>query len=141
MIDGAVDPLEIGHLGASAALLRDSQDSSRPPIPALILKNETTVIGLFQGMFDKNILTFNPGWDQACATLPDFDDLRDIQRTLIRGLPGASDRLRAQSLIAAYECSNGDYAVFTCDWIQRSAHAARHESLPRSELSLAGFPR
>ena len=52
-----------------------------------ILQNETSTIGLFQGMFDKNILTFNPGWDRACATLPDFDDVRDIQRTLTsRGL-------------------------------------------------------
>jgi catechol 2,3-dioxygenase-like lactoylglutathione lyase family enzyme len=47
-----------------------------------ILQNETSTIGLFQGMFDKNILTFNPGWDRACATLSDFDDVRDIQRTL-----------------------------------------------------------
>jgi catechol 2,3-dioxygenase-like lactoylglutathione lyase family enzyme len=53
----------------------------------LILQNETSTIGLFQGMFDKNILTFNPGWDRNCATLPDFDDVRDIQRTLrSRGL-------------------------------------------------------
>src|SRR5271165_6288506 len=52
-----------------------------------ILQNETSTIGLFQGMFDKNILTFNPGWDRACATLPDFDDVRDVQRTLTaRGL-------------------------------------------------------
>ena len=52
-----------------------------------ILQNETSTIGLFQGMFDKNILTFNPGWDRACATLPDYDDVRDIQRTLTsRGL-------------------------------------------------------
>jgi catechol 2,3-dioxygenase-like lactoylglutathione lyase family enzyme len=52
-----------------------------------ILQNETSTIGLFQGMFDKNILTFNPGWDRACATLPDFDDVRDIQQTLTsRGL-------------------------------------------------------
>lgn len=48
----------------------------------LILQNETSTIGLFQGMFDKNILTFNPGWDRTCATLPDFDDVRDIQRAL-----------------------------------------------------------
>lgn len=47
-----------------------------------ILQNETATIGLFQGMFDKNILTFNPGWDRTCATLPDFDDVRDIQREL-----------------------------------------------------------
>jgi len=48
----------------------------------LILQNETSTIMLFQGMFDKNILTFNPGWDRTCATLPDYDDVRDIQRTL-----------------------------------------------------------
>jgi catechol 2,3-dioxygenase-like lactoylglutathione lyase family enzyme len=52
-----------------------------------ILQNETSTIGLFQGMFDKNILTFNPGWDRACARLPYYDDVRDIQRTLLsRGL-------------------------------------------------------
>jgi catechol 2,3-dioxygenase-like lactoylglutathione lyase family enzyme len=52
-----------------------------------ILQNETSTIGLFQGMFEKNVLTFNPGWDRASTTLPDFDDVRDIQRTLTsRGL-------------------------------------------------------
>ncbi|MGE3809272.1 MAG: VOC family protein [Gemmataceae bacterium] len=48
----------------------------------LILRNETTTIGLFQGMIEKNTLTFNPGWDHACNTLPDFDDVRDIQKEL-----------------------------------------------------------
>lgn len=53
----------------------------------LILQNETATIGLFQGVFDKNTLTFNPGWDRTAATLPDFDDVREIQRTLkSRGL-------------------------------------------------------
>jgi catechol 2,3-dioxygenase-like lactoylglutathione lyase family enzyme len=47
-----------------------------------IMQNETATIGLFQGMFEKNILTFNPGWDRNCATLPDFDDVRDIQKSL-----------------------------------------------------------
>lgn len=47
-----------------------------------ILQNETSTIGLFQGMFDKNILTFNPGWDRNMAALPEYDDVRDIQRTL-----------------------------------------------------------
>jgi catechol 2,3-dioxygenase-like lactoylglutathione lyase family enzyme len=52
-----------------------------------ILQNDGGTIGLFQGMFDKNILTYNPGWDRTTATLPDFDDVRDIQRTLLsRGL-------------------------------------------------------
>ncbi len=54
----------------------------------LILQNETATIGLFQGMFDRNILTFNPGWDRACNALPEFDDVRDIQRRLReQGLP------------------------------------------------------
>ena len=48
----------------------------------LILKNGSTVIGLFQGMFEKNILTFNPGWDQAAQPLASFTDLRRIQATL-----------------------------------------------------------
>ncbi len=53
----------------------------------LILQNETSTIGLFQGMFEANILTFNPGWDRTGATLPDFDDVREIQRQLkSRGL-------------------------------------------------------
>jgi catechol 2,3-dioxygenase-like lactoylglutathione lyase family enzyme len=53
----------------------------------LIMQNDTATIGLFQGMFDKNMLTFNPGWDRAAKTLPDFDDVRDIQRQLkSRGL-------------------------------------------------------
>ncbi len=58
----------------------------------LILQNETSTIGLFQGMFTKNTLTFNPGWDRSGKTLPDFDDVRDIQRKLKeRGLKLASE--------------------------------------------------
>lgn len=48
----------------------------------LILQNETSTIGLFQGMFDKNLLTFNPGWDRSGTTLAEFDDVREIQRRL-----------------------------------------------------------
>lgn len=48
----------------------------------LILKNGDHVIGLFQGMFDKNILTFNPGWDQQARKLPSFTDVRELQRQL-----------------------------------------------------------
>jgi len=46
----------------------------------LILRNGTTNIGLFQGMFDKNILTFNPGWSQTAAPLAQFTDVRELQR-------------------------------------------------------------
>ena len=48
----------------------------------LIMKNESTLVGLFQGMFENNMLTFNPGWDSNAAELPYFDDVREIQRQL-----------------------------------------------------------
>jgi len=48
----------------------------------LIMKNENALIGLFQGMFAGNILTFNPGWDENAANLEQFDDVREIQRQL-----------------------------------------------------------
>ena len=48
----------------------------------LIMKNGDHVIGLFQGMFEKNILTFNPGWDQDAQKLPAFTDVRALQRQL-----------------------------------------------------------
>jgi len=48
----------------------------------LILKNGDHVIGLFQGMFEKNILTFNPGWDSNAQKLASFTDVRDLQRQL-----------------------------------------------------------
>ncbi|MCX7359425.1 MAG: VOC family protein [Alphaproteobacteria bacterium] len=48
----------------------------------LIMRNETTLIGLFQGMFEKNMLTFNPGWDSDAKNLADFDDVREIQKQL-----------------------------------------------------------
>jgi predicted lactoylglutathione lyase len=48
----------------------------------LIMKNGNAIIGLFQGMFDKNILTFNPGWDESANRLESFEDVRDLQRQL-----------------------------------------------------------
>ena len=48
----------------------------------LILKNGPQAIGLFQGMFEKNILTFNPGWDSDASELKTFTDIRDLQRKL-----------------------------------------------------------
>lgn len=44
----------------------------------LILKNGDHTIGLFQGMFEGNIMTFNPGWDKNCKTLESFDDIREL---------------------------------------------------------------
>jgi catechol 2,3-dioxygenase-like lactoylglutathione lyase family enzyme len=48
----------------------------------LIMKNGAALIGLFHGMFEKNLLTFNPGWDSDAKALPAFADVRDIQRHL-----------------------------------------------------------
>lgn len=48
----------------------------------LILKNGDHVIGIFQGMFEKNMLTFNPGWDQNAQPLPEFTDVRELQKQL-----------------------------------------------------------
>jgi len=58
----------------------------------LILKNGDHLIGLFEGMFEKNILTFNPGWDQSAGAVPGFTDVREIQRRLKeRGIELASE--------------------------------------------------
>ena len=48
----------------------------------IVLKNGNTVIGLFQGFVEENTLTFNPGWDQQAQNLPEFTDVREIQKKL-----------------------------------------------------------
>jgi lactoylglutathione lyase len=48
----------------------------------LIMKNGETVVGLYQGMFEKNMLTFNPGWDNKAQNVDPFTDVREIQRRL-----------------------------------------------------------
>ncbi len=48
----------------------------------LIMKNGNAIVGLFQGMFEQNILTFNPGWDENANPVAGFDDVRDIQKHL-----------------------------------------------------------
>ena len=48
----------------------------------LIMKNGSCTIGLFQGMFEKDILTFNPGWDENATKLDSFTDVRELQRKL-----------------------------------------------------------
>jgi len=48
----------------------------------LIMKNDNALIGLFQGMFQGNILTFNPGWDENAKNIKDFDDIRQIQKEI-----------------------------------------------------------
>ncbi len=48
----------------------------------LIMKNGNALIGLFQGMFENNILTFNPGWDENAKTLESYQDIRSLQKQL-----------------------------------------------------------
>lgn len=48
----------------------------------VVMQNETSTIGLYQGMFEKNTLTYNPGWDRDCQTLAEFQDVREIQKEL-----------------------------------------------------------
>ena len=58
----------------------------------LILKNGEHIIGLFQGMIDKNMLTFNPGWDQDAQPLEAYTDVRELQRQLkAQGVPFVSE--------------------------------------------------
>lgn len=58
----------------------------------LILRNGEHVIGLFQGMFERNLLTFNPGWDQSAQPLPTYTDVRQLQRQLkARGVTFATE--------------------------------------------------
>jgi catechol 2,3-dioxygenase-like lactoylglutathione lyase family enzyme len=58
----------------------------------LILKNGDCVIGLFQGMFERNMLTFNPGWDSNARRLDAFTDIRELQRRLkAQGVPLISE--------------------------------------------------
>ncbi|MCP5067240.1 MAG: VOC family protein [bacterium] len=59
----------------------------------LIMQNATSTIGLFQGMFENNLMTFNPGWTRSCETLEVFDDVREIQRAL--GAAGIELQTRA----------------------------------------------
>ena len=77
--------LAVKDLAASRAFyekLGFSVSAGDPAQNWLILRNGAHVIGLFQGMFDRNILTFNPGWDQRAQPLESFTDVRELQRRL-----------------------------------------------------------
>ena len=70
----------------------------------VILQNETSTIGLYQGMFEKNSLTFNPGWDRDKKTLAEFQDVREIQQEL---------RKRGLNPVVAADESTGGPAFLT----------------------------
>lgn len=70
--------MNLGAFSISLAV-KDIEDAAQN---WLILKNGEHAIGLFQGMFEKNILTFNPGWDSNAQRLASFTDVRELQRQL-----------------------------------------------------------
>ena len=75
----------------------------------LILKNGDHVIGLFQGMFDKNILTFNPGWDSDGQPLGKFTDVRELQRRLkASGVPMISEADESSTGPASFMIADPD---------------------------------
>jgi predicted enzyme related to lactoylglutathione lyase len=64
----------------------------------LIMKNAQTLIGLFEGMFENNILTFNPGWDQQAQALSEYEDVRQIHAAVMAsGTPILSESLEETS--------------------------------------------
>jgi catechol 2,3-dioxygenase-like lactoylglutathione lyase family enzyme len=89
----------------------------------LVLQNETATIGLFQGMFEKNVLTFNPGWDRTGGTLPDFEDVRELQKALLgRGLT---------PVVAADEASTGPASLVLVDPDGNQVMLDQHVPAPR----------
>lgn len=81
----------------------------------LILKSDSTVIGLFQGLFERNILTFNPGWDGNACQLPDFTDIRELQRQLKeQGIPLLNEADERSSGPASFmlEDPDGNHVLF-----------------------------
>ncbi|WP_262695712.1 VOC family protein [Kordiimonas aquimaris] len=63
----------------------------------LIMKSPSVVIGLFQGMFDKNMLTFNPGWDNNANEVNPFTDVRDIQKAMLQAGITVENEIDGQS--------------------------------------------
>ncbi|QQS40687.1 MAG: VOC family protein [Acidobacteriota bacterium] len=74
----------------------------------LIMKNGSTNIGLFQGMFEGNILTFNPGWDQDAQNLEDFEDAREIHASLRENGVDAGDDIESESGPASFMITDPD---------------------------------
>ena len=82
----------------------------------LIMKNESSLIGLFQGMFPDNIITFNPGWDSNAQKLADFDDVRSIEEHLKnQGIPLAAETGESNSGPASFSVVDPDGNMILID--------------------------
>lgn len=80
--------LSVKDLGVSKAFyetLGFTQFGGDPDHAYVVMKNGAHLIGLYHGMFDGNMLTFNPGWDQSAQPVDGFDDIRDIEAKLVAG--------------------------------------------------------
>lgn len=83
--------------------------AGQPEKKYLIMKNNDSLIGLFEGMFENNILTFNPGWDQSANMLDDFDDVRSIQQHL------KDNHIKLESEVDATSSGPGSIVFFDPD--------------------------
>jgi catechol 2,3-dioxygenase-like lactoylglutathione lyase family enzyme len=114
-------PLELGNFSVSLAVkdikasmafyqkLDFKQVGGNVEQNWVVLQNGTARIGLFQGMFDKNILTFNPGWGKNKEALADFQDVRELQRALkARGLTIAPEADATTKGPAYFEVTDPD---------------------------------
>ena len=82
----------------------------------LIMKNENSLIGLFKGMFEGNILTFNPGWDENAKNVEKFDDIRVIQRQLkSKGILLSSEADEKSAGPASFMTSDPDGNIILVD--------------------------
>ena len=125
---GSSNPVELGafsvslsvkDLAASRAFyeaLGFEQIGGEPAENWLILRNGPATVGLFHGMFEGNILTFNPGWDQDTQPLAQFEDVRAIQQQLKdAGIPLASEADEATTGPASLMLSDPDGNVILID--------------------------
>lgn len=82
----------------------------------LIMKNGNAIVGLFQGMFEGNLLTFNPGWDENANNIEQFDDIREIQQQLkSRGVALATEPAENTSGPASMMLTDPDGNVVLID--------------------------
>jgi len=80
-----------------------------------IMKNGETLIGLFQGMFEGNMLTFNPGWDQSAGEVNPFDDVRDIKAKMANAGHPISQEMGGESGPASFSVTDPDGNVILFD--------------------------
>lgn len=82
----------------------------------LIMKNGDHIIGLFQGMFESNILTFNPGWDQSANPQESFTDVRDLHKQLkSQGVAIAQESIEGESGLSSFSVVDPDGNMILID--------------------------